>query len=92
MQKLLKFMKEPVKNPKEFLDRLSSTQKGFLKKPKGTGRIFVWWEDDEKWFFNVQHWSPRNKDEKSVWFIAKDLDEWLEFMGRKGYEMHLEEK
>jgi hypothetical protein len=84
-------MKKEFSSVQEFLDAISPCVKGYLKKPRGTSKIILWWEDDERWFCNCQHWSPRYKDEKSTWMIAPDLKEWVEAMKRSGYQMFIEE-
>jgi len=74
-------------------DFLNQNKKIFLKKPKSWQRIYLWWEDSEHWFLNKAATKRSNgglKLEESVWITSNDLDKFISFAVRQGYEIYVD--
>lgn len=72
---------------------LNKDKRIYLKKPKSWQRIYLWWENSECWFLN-KAFSKKTKNskidlEKSSWITSNDLDNFISFSVRQGYEIYL---
>jgi len=74
-------------------DFLNQDKKIYLKKSKSWQRIYLWWEDDERWFLNKAY-TKRVKGgfklEESVWINSNGLDSFISFAVRQGYEIYVD--
>lgn len=72
---------------------LDQDKKIYLKKPKSWQRIYLWWEDSDHWFLNKAA-TKRSKGglklEESVWITSNDLDRFISFAVRQGYEIYID--
>jgi hypothetical protein len=90
---------EPKHTSKEnFLNALSKWKKCYMKKPKSWQKVWLWWEKSkydpkEQWFMNVAMSTKKGKDTKedSVWFTADNINAWLDYMERQGYNYYTNE-
>lgn len=74
-------------------DFLDQDIRVYLKKPKSWQKIYLWWEDRDRWFLNKAY-SKRSKNglqlEKSVWITTDGLDSFILFAVREGYEIYID--
>ncbi len=75
-------------------DVLDQDKKIYLKRPKSWQRIYLWWEDSERWFLNKAY-TKRTKGgfklEESVWINTNELDSFISFAVRQGYEIYVDD-
>jgi hypothetical protein len=70
-------------------DKLDSI---YIKKPKGTVIIYLWYEDKTKWLINVANGKKNGKIEQSTFIIKKDLVNFFNFYHGNGYEFYKNNK
>lgn len=72
---------------------LDQDKKIYLKRPKSWQRIYLWWEDSERWFLNKAY-TKRTKGgfklDESVWINTNGLDSFISFAVRQGYEIYVD--
>ena len=74
-------------------DFLDQDTRVYLKKPKSWQRIYLWWENNDRWFLNKAYSKKSKNDlqlEKSVWITMNDLDSFILFAVREGYEIYID--
>ena len=79
----------------EWLEAITFTRKGYLKKPKTWRCYAYWWEDegdDSKWFLNWSTYEGKDKFAESVFVTAQTAEDHIVYQMRDGREMYIDEE
>lgn len=77
----------------EWLNLISSSRKGYLKKKRSWAYDVVWWEDDkDKWFLNWAMNKGKGNISESVWVTAKDAPSHVTYAMGEGKEMYIDKE
>lgn len=78
---------------KQFIAHMNKGNKVYMKKPKSWQRVWFWWEPkSENWFLNR---APEKREDVRLvieslgWFVATQVDAYLNFMERQGYSYYI---